>query len=256
MNLLHSNILGTGKPLLILHGFLGMSDNWKTLGNQYAEHGFQAHLIDQRNHGKSFWSEDFNYDVLTNDLRDYIQGHNLEKVFLLGHSMGGKTVMHFACTYPEWVEKLIVADIAPKYYPPHHQSIIDGLQRLDLVAIGSRGEAEAELQKHIRDFGTRQFLLKNLYWEDKGKLAWRFNLEVLAKKMNEIGEPLDPTAKYDGPTLFLSGGKSGYLVPGDKPETLRHFPQATFGTIENAGHWVHAENPKRFFEMSLDFLVS
>ena len=254
--LLHSKIVGDGKPLLILHGFLGMLDNWKTLGNQYAEQGFQVHLIDQRNHGKSFWSEDFNYDVLTKDLMDYILGHGLGKVCLLGHSMGGKTAMHFACEYPELAERLIVGDISPKYYPPHHQQIIKGLKSVDLNSIGSRSEAEAELQKHIKDFGTRQFLLKNLYWADKEKLAWRFNLEVLGEKMNEVGEALGPTAKYDGPALFLSGGRSGYLVPGDIPEILRHFPQAIFGTIENAGHWLHAEHPRDFFEKSLNFLVS
>ncbi|WP_373074955.1 alpha/beta fold hydrolase, partial [Zeaxanthinibacter enoshimensis] len=111
--LLHSQILGEGSPLLILHGFLGMSDNWKTLGNKYSRKGMQVHLIDQRNHGKSFWSDTFNYEVMADDLDHYMQKHGIGNAIVMGHSMGGKTAMQFACTRPEKVSKLIVADIAP-----------------------------------------------------------------------------------------------------------------------------------------------
>jgi pimeloyl-ACP methyl ester carboxylesterase len=104
-----------------------MSDNWKTLGNQYAESALEVHLIDQRNHGKSFWSPDFNYDLLAGDIYNYVRHHNLESLKLIGHSMGGKTAMQFACNFPDLVEKLLVADIAPKYYPPHHESIVKAL---------------------------------------------------------------------------------------------------------------------------------
>ncbi|MGB6154053.1 MAG: alpha/beta fold hydrolase, partial [Pricia sp.] len=128
--ILHSKIEGIGTPLLILHGFLGMLDNWKTLGGQYAEAGFEVHLIDQRNHGQSFWSDDFNYDVLADDLKRYMEHHNIQSAAILGHSMGGKTAMQFACTHAELADKLLVADIGPKYYPPHHQPIIDGLTAL------------------------------------------------------------------------------------------------------------------------------
>lgn len=256
MDLLHSKILGEGKPLLILHGFLGMLDNWKTLGALYAENGFQVHLIDQRNHGKSFWSKDFNYDLLANDLKDYIDGHQLPKVSLIGHSMGGKTVMFFACQYPELVEKLIVADIGPKYYPPHHDQILKGLTALNFNLIKTRGAADNELQKYIRDTGTRQFLLKSLYWKDKDKLAFRFNLEVLNEKMNGIGENIGVSDHYDGPTLFLKGEKSNYISLTELPEINRHFPQAYMETISNSGHWLHAENPDQFFEKSLNFLKS
>ncbi len=256
MDLLHSKILGEGKPLLILHGFLGMLDNWKALGALYAENGFQVHLIDQRNHGKSFWSKDFNYDLLANDLKDYIDGHQLPKVSLIGHSMGGKTVMFFACLYPELVEKLIVADIGPKYYPPHHDQILKGLTALNFNPIKTRGAADNELQKYIRDTGTRQFLLKSLYWKDKDKLAFRFNLEVLNEKMNEIGENIGVSDHYNGPTLFLKGEKSDYISLNELPEINRHFPQAYMETISNSGHWLHAENPDQFFEKSLNFLKS
>ena len=254
--LLHSRIIGEGDPLVILHGFLGMSDNWKTLGNQYAEKGYQVHLVDQRNHGKSFHDEAFNYDILANDLKDYIEHHQLAPIVLLGHSMGGKTAMQFACDFSELTKKLIVADIAPKFYPPHHQDIINGLQSLNFETISSRGEADIELSKHLNHIGIRQFLLKNLYWIEKGKLAFRFNLPILSTKMEEIGENISNAAFYDGPTLFLKGDKSEYVIAADMPEIKKHFPNAILETIDNAGHWLHAENPKQFFEKSMIFLNS
>ena len=252
--ILHSRIMGKGKPLLILHGFLGMSDNWKTLGGKYAENGFEVHLLDQRNHGKSFWSENFNYAILADDLKRYIEHHKLEKVILIGHSMGGKTVMHFACDYPDKTEKLIVADIAPKYYPPHHQDIINGLNTLDFDQILSRRDADEELGKTILNLGVRQFLLKNLYWKEKDKLRLRLNLDVLRQKMEEIGKNIGSTSFYEGPTLFLKGDRSNYIVQNDLMHIKKHFPKATIETIENSGHWLHAENPKQFLQKSLFFL--
>ncbi len=256
MQLLHSQIFGTGKPLLILHGFLGMSDNWKTLGNQYAENGFEVHLLDQRNHGKSFQSNEFNYDLLIEDLKYYMTHYNIEKAIILGHSMGGKTAMQFACTYPEKVEKLLIADIAPKYYPPHHQPIINVLNKINVSELSSRTEADEQLSKYIKDFGTRQFLLKNLYWKEKGKLDFRFNLDVLTDKMEEVGENISTTASYAGPTLFLRGDKSEYIAIDDYPLIKRHFPNAIIEVVEKAGHWLHAENPKQFYELSYNFMIS
>lgn len=249
----YSNIVGSGKPLLILHGFLGMGDNWKTLGAQYAENGMEVHLIDQRNHGKSFHSENFDYAYLAEDLFNYLRHHRLGQVLLMGHSMGGKTAMQFACDHDEKVEKLVVADIAPKYYPPHHQQIIAGLNALDFEKMTSRSEAEEALAVHIKDLGTRQFLLKNIFWAEKGKLALRFNLSVLAQKMEEIGESISHKSVFGGPTLFLRGDRSEYVTLGDLPEIKRHFPQAILQTIPNAGHWLHAENPQEFFERTLVF---
>tara|TARA_R110002051_G_scaffold316104_1_gene395319 strand:- start:1931 stop:2701 length:771 start_codon:yes stop_codon:yes gene_type:complete len=256
MPVLHSQIFGSGEPLVILHGFLGMSDNWKRLGNQYAENGYEVHLIDQRNHGKSFQSNEFNYDLLVEDLKDYMIFHTLDKAIILGHSMGGKTAMQFACTYPEKVKKLIIADIAPKYYPPHHQIIIDALNKIDLEKLASRNDADEILTRYIKDFGTRQFLLKNLYWVEKGKLDFRFNLKVLSDKMEEVGENISTTASFNGPTLFLRGDKSEYIAIEDYTTIKRHFPSAEIKVIDKAGHWLHAENPKQFFEYSFDFMNS
>ena len=252
--ILHSKIVGTGKPLCILHGFLGMSDNWKTLGAAYADNGMEVHLIDQRNHGRSFHSEDFNYDFLAKDLYNYLEAKNIKETMLIGHSMGGKTAMQFACSFPEKTAKLVVADIAPKFYPPHHHDIIGGLNKIDLSTLTSRREADNELQKHITNFGIRQFLLKNLYWNDDKKLAFRFNLPVLSHKMEEVGENISSTDSYTGHTLFLKGSKSEYVNDSDISQIKSHFPLAEVKTVSNAGHWLHAENPKEFLEKSLHFL--
>lgn len=255
MEVLHSNILGEGNPLLILHGFLGMSDNWKTLGRQFAEAGFQVHLMDQRNHGRSFHHEEFNYEVLAEDLKLYCDEHQLSNIVLLGHSMGGKTAMNFAVQYSEMVDKLLVADIAPRYYPVHHDQILHGLSSLDFDVIKSRGEADKQLAKYVEEFGTRQFLLKNLYWIEKGQLALRINLEVLKENVHEVGETLPLQANFNKPTLFLRGDRSEYIMPADEVDIKRHFPNAEIVTIENAGHWLHAENPKAFYQAVIDFIA-
>ncbi|MGW9685349.1 alpha/beta fold hydrolase [Flagellimonas sp. 2504JD1-5] len=256
MELLHSKILGEGKPLIILHGFLGMSDNWKTLGNQYAQHGYQVHLVDQRNHGKSFHSDDFDYEFLSADVLGYMDFHQIEDANLIGHSMGGKTAMQLAVSEPERISKLLVADISPKYYPAHHQPIVDALGKLDFDMVASRKEADEILARYLPEFGIRQFLLKNLYWVEPGKLGFRFNYDVLKDKMDEIGENISSNAKFEGPTLFLRGDRSEYILPNDYPEIKKHFPNAEIDTVSNAGHWLHAENPKQFFEKSLRFLNS
>lgn len=254
MSVLHSKIVGEGSPLVILHGFLGMSDNWKTLGNRYAEEGFQVHLVDQRNHGKSFWAEDFNYEILAKDLLHYSNHYQLGQFNILGHSMGGKTAMQFACSYSEMVNRLIVADIAPKYYPPHHQEIINGLNAINLEELDSRSKADAELNKHISNYGVRQFLLKNLFWKEKGKLAWRFNLKILSERMPEVGENIESGSTFNGPVLILKGDRSEYIVDSDEMTIKNHFPLAKVETIDKAGHWLHAENPDQFFNKSIAFL--
>lgn len=251
---LHSNIIGEGKPLLILHGFLGMSDNWKTLGKQFAKAGFQVHLIDQRNHGRSFHSEDFNYDVLSQDLKLYCDHKNLKNSIILGHSMGGKTAMLFATQHKDYVNKLIVADISPRFYPVHHDAILEGLSSLDFKTLKSRGEAEEQLANYVSDYGTRLFLLKNLYWVEKGVLGLRINLEVLTENVNEVGEALPLHSVFTGDTLFLKGDKSEYISPQDENTITSHFINVKIETIANAGHWLHAENPKDFYNTVINFV--
>jgi len=252
--MLYSKIEGEGKPLLIIHGFLGMSDNWKTMGTQFAAHGFQVHLLDLRNHGKSFHSDEFSYELMAQDVYDYCKANNLEKINILGHSMGGKTAMLFAVNHPEMVEKLIVADIGPKFYPQHHQSILEGLNAVDFSEKPSRNAVEEILLPYIPDFGTRQFLMKSLYWQEPGKLAFRFNLQVFNNKIEEIGKPLPENAIFNKPTLFIRGGNSNYILDEDFPYINNHFPNSRIETILNVGHWLHAENPLLFYEITSSFL--
>ena len=253
---LHSTITGEGKVFVILHGFLGMGDNWKTMANQFADAGYQVHLVDQRNHGRSFHSQIFNYDVLAEDLKDYCDEHKLNEIVLLGHSMGGKTAMFFAMKYPELISELIIADIGPKYYAPHHQEILAGLKALSAneSARKSRGEADSFLSTYISDWGTRQFLLKNLYWQKDKTLALRVNLPVLTQEVENIGEALPTQTIYEGRVLFLKGLKSDYIKADDKNLIQAHFPQSKIIGIENAGHWLHAENPEDFYKEVILFL--
>jgi pimeloyl-ACP methyl ester carboxylesterase len=252
--LLHSRIEGEGKPMVIIHGFLGMSDNWKTLGTQFANEGYQVHALDLRNHGKSFHTDDFSYDVMAADVMQYCAHHQLKDIVIVGHSMGGKVAMLLATTYPELVSKLIVADIGPKYYAPHHQTILAALNAVDFSKKPSRSEVEELVSGYIKDFGTRQFLLKNLYWETSEQLAFRFNLKVFNEKIETVGTALPFENTFSKDTLFLRGDKSDYILDSDFETIYHHFPFASIKTIKNAGHWLHAENPKDFLSTVLDFI--
>lgn len=253
--LLHSTIQGEGKPLLIIHGYLGMSDNWKTLAGQYVAAGFQTHALDMRNHGKSFHSDEFTYDVMVQDLVEYINYHNLQKVDIIGHSMGGKAAMFFAVKHPELINKLVVADISPKYYKPHHHEIMDGLNAVDFSVSTDRTAVEAVLEKHVPDYGTRQFLMKNVYWVEPGKqLGFRFNLDAFNKTQDVIGEALPDGAVFNGAALFLRGDRSSYIRLRDFNLIKLHFPHSEIKDIKDSGHWLHAENPKDFLAETLEFL--
>src|ERR1035437_8894201 len=166
---------GSGQPLLILHGLFGQSDNWNTLAKRFGENGFETFTIDQRNHGLSPHSDIMNYEVMADDIKEFIETHNLKNPILLGHSLGGKVAMSFALKYPGVLDKLIVVDMSPKEYEPHHDSVIQALNAVDFSKINTRKEAEAILNEFIPDFGTKQFLLKNIYWEDaaNNKMNWR-----------------------------------------------------------------------------------
>lgn len=254
MSLLHSNVIGSGEDLIVLHGFLGMSDNWKTLGAKFAEQGFRVHLLDQRNHGRSFHSNDFSYEIMVNDLMAYMDANKIEKTAILGHSMGGKTAMFATCMQPNRFTRLLVADIAPKSYEPHHHEIINALLALDKENLTSRSQADELLAQHIKNWGIRQFLLKNLYRENKEELRFRFNLPVLSDQMETIGKSLPETYHFSKPTLFLRGGNSDYILEADHHKINHHFSQAKIKSIPNTGHWLHAEAPDVFFKLSLEFL--
>lgn len=251
--LLNHKILGNGQPLVILHGLFGSLDNWLTHAKKLSKY-YQVILVDQRNHGHSDWSDDFNYNILAQDLKELLDYLKLKKVLLLGHSMGGKTVIEFSQNYPEYIEKLIVVDIGLKQYPMHHQQILTGLNAIDLSIVQTRGEAEKIMKQYIESIGVRQFLLKNLYWKDKGQLAWRMNIPVLENQMSNILAKLDDSPVYL-PTLFIRGALSNYILEDDYEEIEDVFNDIRFETIENAGHWVHAESPEKFIETVLEFCL-
>lgn len=253
MKILHSKIIGQGSPFLILHGYFGMGDNWKSLANRFGEQ-FEVHLIDQRNHGRSFHADEFDYEVMVEDLYNYIEYHNLEKVVLLGHSMGGKTAMLFAVEYPELVDKLIVADISPRFYQPHHNEILRALNSVDFSIQNSRKLVDEKLAELIPEIGVRSFLLKNVYWKEKGQLDFRFNLQSLTENNSEVGKALPSFTNFEGKTLFLSGENSGYITQNEIPLIKAHFPNSEIKTVSGAGHWLHADNPKDFYSRVIAFV--
>ena len=253
-NLVHSKKFGEGKPLIILHGLFGMLDNWQGLAKEFGQF-FETHILDQRNHGKSFHAVKHTYDLMCEDLLLYLDENKLDKIYLVGHSMGGKVAMLFACKYPERVEKLVIVDIAPKYYPPHHQEILAGLHEVENEKLNSRKEADSILAKHFSEFGVRQFLLKNLFWKTPKDLTFKFNLQTLSKEIQNVGEALFEEAEFINPTLFISGGNSNYIRKEDVELIEHHFPDSEILEIENAGHWVHAENPGSFFEKVSQFFI-
>ncbi len=254
--ILHSKIYGedkTATPLVILHGLFGMLDNWGTLGREFGEI-YPTHLLDLRNHGKSFHSEEMSHNDLAEDIKNYLEFHNIHKANIIGHSLGGKAVMQFAIKYPEMVEKLIVVDISPKAYPPHHQATFKALKSVDFEVVKSRGEVEKILSEYIKDKSVVQFLAKNLYWTEEKKLAWRFNLPVLTEKYNEFVANAIKFGVFHGETLFISGEKSNYILPQDNFLIKQQFPKSHITYVKDAGHWVQAQKPREFAEIVKDFL--
>jgi esterase len=245
---------GAGQPFIILHGLFGQSDNWNTLAKQISEQGYEVYAVDQRNHGLSPHSAIWDYYSMSNDIHELMQDHSLKKCILLGHSMGGKTAMQFALDHSVLLDKLIVADMAPRYYPPHHQSVLQGLQSVDFKVIKNRKEAEHVLSQYIDDSGTKQFLLKNIYWKDNGEMDWRFNLNVISKEIENVGKAIQAEASCEVQTLFIRGEKSNYVLDSDLELIQEIFPRSYVETIKDAGHWIHAEQPKTFLKCILDFI--
>ena len=249
---LHFKKLGTGSPLLIVHGLFGSADNWGSLAKKFAlKH--TVYLIDLRNHGRSPHSSTMNYDCMADDIYELITDEFIKNPILLGHSMGGKAALEFVKKYPKTLHKLIVADIGIKSYPMHHDLIIKGLQNIDLRTVKSRGEATKSLNIYVKEIGIQQFLLKNLYCVEKGKLGWRMNLSSIVDDIYEILREID-IKKSNIETLFIRGEKSNYIVEEDFESILNIFSNSKIETVLNAGHWLHAENPISFFKKVNDFI--
>ena len=248
------------QPLLILHGVFGSLDNWLTLGREFSE-TYRVFLIDQRNHGRSPHDTKMNYAILAEDLHNFIEEHKLKNPLLIGHSMGGKVVMQYALTYPDAFQKMVVVDISPrKYNVSHHEAILNGLKAIDVQKLESRNGADETLEQYIDEEGVRMFLLKNLA-RTKDGFEWKMNLPVLEKSILKIGgavtknKSIDSAVDYnEKPVLFINGGQSRYIQEKDIPTITKYFPNAHIHTIHDAGHWVHAQSPKEFFETVTNFL--
>ena len=250
---LHHRELGSGQPMIIMHGLFGFSDNWQTHAKKFADY-YRVILVDLRNHGHSDWSDEFSYELMVKDLKELCDDLGLKNILLIGHSMGGKVAMLFAQKHKELLDKLVVVDIGVKAYPMHHQHILAGMHAIDLPKIQLRKEAEEILKRFIDSDGVRQFLLKNLHWKEKGQLAWRMNLSVLEREMENILSML-PEKEVMLPTLFIRGELSNYILDEDIEQLEDQFPDSEIVTLKNAGHWVHAEAPEAFVDAVLGFCL-
>jgi esterase len=243
---------GQGEPIIILHGLFGMLDNWQTVARKLAEN-YTVFIIDQRNHGKSPHDPELDYPTMAEDLKYFMEQNWIYKAHLIGHSMGGKTVMQFALEYPDMVDKLIVVDIAPKKYEGGHQAIFEALFSLDLDKIQGRSHAETQLGEKIEETGIRQFLLKNLSRKKEGGYTWKMNLSAIFEHYEDILDAISGDG-VDMETLFIKGGNSKYIQEKDRDIIVDLFPNFTIQTVDNAGHWVHAEQPAILMDMVLEFL--
>ena len=246
---------GKGDPLIILHGLFGSSDNWQTLAKKFAEE-YQVFTVDLRNHGRSFHHDEFNYDVMMHDVEDLINDIGLEKVSLMGHSMGGKLSMNYTLNHPEKVENLIVVDIAPRRYQVLHDGIIKALKSLDLSKFKKREEVDDELRDHLQNFSVRQFLLKNLVRNSNEGFSWKINLNVIDKNIQNLVVEISNELPYNGNTLFVAGAKSDYIRPVDEEQILELFPLAKIKYLPDTGHWVHSQAPDLLYKTVIDFMKS
>jgi esterase len=249
--------MGQGNPVVILHGLLGLSDNWITFARELSR-DFEVFLPDLRNHGQSPHSHAFNFRVLADDLFELIQDQSLQGISLIGHSLGGKIAMLFALNHPELVSKLVVVDIALREYSPssEHRMLIEAMIAVDLSRCRSRSDVDHQLEPRVHSLKLRQFLLKNIYWKDKETLAWRINLPVLLETLPGLFKGIPPEGEFKKPVLLVRGELSEYVHDDDLPEMKKKFPGASVLTIENASHWVHADAPGIFNDRVHEFLLA
>ncbi len=248
---LFSREFGAGAPLIILHGLFGFSDNWQTIAKKL---GDECLVItpDLRNHGRSPHVPTHSYPEMAADLKAFLEARWIFNTDLIGHSMGGKVAMQTALNYPDLIDRLVVIDIDPGKADDNQSSIFEALVSMDLSKMASRQDAEAYLSDRIHDYGTRQFLLKNITREENGTFTWKMNLPVLWKHYPNILAPVTGEP-FEKPTLFVRGERSTYIKDAEIPFIKSLFPNAQVVTIEGAGHWVHADQPAALLEVLRDF---
>nr|WP_246386512.1 alpha/beta fold hydrolase [Litorivivens lipolytica] len=251
MNYLES---GSGeKAIFLLHGLFGSASNLTSVARSL-EADYRVFRVDLRNHGDSFHIETMSLSEMAADIRRLADHLQVDKFSLLGHSLGGKVAMQFALEHPERVEKLVVADISPVAYKPHHNETLAALCEIDLRALKSRSEADQILQKAESELGVRQFLLKNLARDSNGGWRWKLNLQGIDACYDELRLAPEGEA-FEGPTLFIKGELSAYIQDKHRGDIFRLFPKAELEVIPDTGHWLHAEKPAAFNEIAATFLA-
>lgn len=251
---LNYKIIGQGKPVIILHGLFGMLDNWLNIAKKLEKEGYMAILIDQRDHGRSPHTTDFSYPLLADDLYHFMEENWIHDAILIGHSMGGKTVLQFMTEHDSMVSKVIVIDIGIKKYSGGHKEVFDALFAVDIDSVQNRDEVESVMIAALQDIGTVQFLMKNLTRKKSGGFEWKMNLPLLFEKYNNILDAIT----FDSPclteTCIVRGGKSDYITDDDYIGMLKVLPGAHLVTIPEAGHWVHVDRPNELFTSINDFI--
>lgn len=244
---------GSGtRVVFLLHGLFGSASNLTRLATAL-EADYRVYRIDLRNHGESFHFDSMTLAEMADDLRRLANALDIETLSLVGHSLGGKVAMQFALSYPERVEKLVVADIAPIAYKPHHDETLAALAGIDLRALKSRAQADEHLAKAESELGVRQFLLKNLSRTAEGGWRWKMNLKAIEEGYDDLRQAPEG-APFDGPTLFLKGELSAYIQDKHRGEIHRLFPRSELEVIPETGHWLHAEKPEAFNQLVCEFL--
>ena len=244
-----------GQDLIIIHGLFGMSDNWNTIGKKFSKY-CKVHLIDLRNHGRSPHSDQFNYNVMCDDITEYIIDNKISNPIILGHSLGGKVAMKFAFESPKKIDKLIVADISPRQYnTDFHMNLLKVLYKLPLEDFNKRDEILQALSLYLDNKGIILFLMKNLYRNEDNKFAWRFNIHVLLEKIDNIQEADFITGTCNVPTHFIRGANSDYINSTDELIINKYFSDFSIATIDRSGHWIHADEPEHFYNEVMGFCL-
>ena len=246
---LHTQTLGQGQPLVLLHGLFGSADNWGSIAKHFSQH-YQVISVDLRNHGRSPHSDSQTYTEMADDLLEVLDALGVQQVHLLGHSLGGKVAMQFATQYPERVSKLIVVDMAMRAYADEHTHLMDAMLAVDLSQMVSRNDVDNALKAPLSNLMVRQFLLTNLV-KDGEHLQWRINLPALKANYAKFIAPI--SAHSEKPSLFIRGERSDYVNESDIDEIQIHFPKAEIISLPT-DHWVHAEQPQLFIQTVEDFL--
>ncbi len=254
MAVLHFQQSGSGADLVLIHGLFGSLENLNMVAKGLKDN-YRVTNIDVRNHGQSFHQNDMDYQALAQDVIHTLDHLHIDTTAILGHSMGGKIAMQVALDFPERIEKLIVADISPIAYPPHHNRIIEGLLSIDVEHIGSRSAADQQLAQYVDDAGVRQFLLRNIIKvPNSTKLKFKCNLAFIANCYPQIIQGYQGDRQFNQPTLFIKGGDSDYITFQHQAKIIQLFPQSKAKIIQGAGHWLHAEKTVAFNKIVNDFL--